>query len=222
MNKKNVLITGFNRGIGKAIINVLQNNNNYNFFLPTRKDMDLNDLKNITNYFNNNKILVDILINNAGINIINNIEDITQKTIEEMLTVNLAAPLKLIQACIPHMKSQNWGRIVNVSSIWGVRSKEYRTLYSASKFGLNGITKALSRELGEYNILVNAVCPGYVNTELTSKNVPLDEQEKIKTMIPLRRFAEPEEVAKVVKFLISEENTYITGQSIIIDGGFLA
>jgi len=222
MKEKNVLITGVSRGIGKAIKNELQGYHHYNLILPTRRDMDLTDLHNISNYLHDLKEPIDILINNAGINIINNVEAITQEAINAMLTVNLSAPLALMQACVPHMKAQRWGRIVNISSIWGVRSKEFRTLYSATKFGLNGITKALSRELGEYNILVNAVCPGYVNTELTNKNVPPDEQERIKATIPLRRFAEPEEIAKVIKFLISDENTYITGQTIIIDGGFLA
>lgn len=222
MKKKNVLITGVSRGIGKSITDVLQKSGQYNLILPSRNDMDLSRSENITKYFEENKIQVDILINNAGINILNKIEDIKQNTVDEMLAINLVAPLALIQSCVPYMKSQQWGRIVNIGSIWGIRSKEYRTLYSAAKFALNGITKALSRELGEHNILVNAVCPGYVNTELTNRNVPPTEQETIKATIPLKRFAEPAEIARLIKFLISEENTYITGQAIIIDGGFLA
>jgi len=222
MQKKNVLITGVSRGIGKAIKEALKASDQYNLILPSRQDMDLTRSENITKYFNEKKIQVDILINNAGINILNNIEDIKQNTVEDMLAINLVAPLSLIQSCVPYMKSQKWGRIVNISSIWGIRSKEYRTLYSATKFALNGITKALSRELGEHNILVNAVCPGYVNTELTNKNISPAEQDTIKATIPLKRFAEPAEIAHLIKFLISEENTYITGQTIIIDGGFLA
>ncbi len=222
MRKKNVLITGANRGIGKAIRDELEQSGRYVLIEPARKDMDLSDSGNIKKYFHAHSAEIDILINNAGINILNKLEDIQQSTIEQMLAVDLVAPLALIQSCAPHMVSQKWGRIVNISSIWGVRSKEFRTLYSAAKFGLTGVTKALSRELGEHNILVNAVCPGYVNTELTNKNVPAGEQEKIRETIPLRRFAEPVEIARLVKFLISEENTYITGQALIIDGGFLA
>lgn len=222
MNRKNVLLTGSGRGIGKAIKDLLEETDQYNLIMPSRKDMDLTDAGSVMDYFGKNKIPADILINNAGINILNKIEDIEQDTIEEMLAVNLISPLKLIQFCVPHMKSRKWGRVVNISSIWGVRSKEFRTLYSATKFALSGITKSLSRELGEYNILVNAVCPGYLNTEMTDKNIPAAEKKRIKATIPLRRFAEPIEIAQLVKFLISEENTYITGQAIIIDGGFLA
>ncbi len=222
MRKKNVLITGVSRGIGKAIKDRLDATNQYNLIVPSRIEMDLTNSENIVNYFNKKDLHVDILINNAGTNVLNAIEDITMDTVEQMLSINLKAPLQLIKSCVPYMKSQQWGRIVSLSSIWGVRSKEFRTLYSAAKFGINGITKALSRELGEYGILVNAVCPGYVNTELTNKNVPPAEQEKIKATIPLRRFAEPGEIANLIKFLISDENTYITGQAIVIDGGFLA
>ncbi len=220
--QKNVFITGANRGIGKAIKDVLEATGQYDLITPSRKDMDLASAENITRYFSDHHPQVDVLINNAGINILNAIEDIKHQTVEEMVAVNLVAPLRLIQACVPHMKTRKWGRIINISSIFGVRSKEFRTLYSATKFGLTGITKALSRELGEYNILVNAVCPGYVNTELTKKNVPADEQERIKDSIPLNRFAEPFEIANLVKYLISDENTYITGQALVIDGGFLA
>jgi 3-oxoacyl-[acyl-carrier protein] reductase len=222
MQRKNVLITGVSRGIGKAIKEVLAEANQYDLITPSRKELDLASRASITSYFEKNKNQIDVLINDAGINVLKSIEDIQEKNIEEMLAVNLVAPIFLIQACVPFMKSQKWGRIVNISSIWGISSKELRTLYSATKFGLNGITKSLARELGEYNILINAVCPGYVNTELTNKNVPAAEQEKIKATIPLRRFAEPDEIAKLVRFLISDENTYMTGQAILVDGGFLA
>ncbi len=222
MRKKNVLITGAARGIGKAILETLQRADQYTIITPSRQELDLSAYENIKNYFNSHSAEIDILINNAGINILNELDDIKKNTVDEMLTVNLVAPLSLIQACAPFMRSQKWGRIVNISSIWGVRSKEFRTLYSATKFGLAGITKALARELGGHNILVNAVCPGYVNTELTKKNVPAAEQERIRKDIPLGRFAEPAEIAKVVRYLISEDNTYITGQALIVDGGFLA
>ena len=158
----------------------------------------------------------------AGINYLRSIGDITTTDVTQMLNTNLVSPLFLIQAVSAKMKLNRNGKIVNMSSIWGVRSKEYRTLYSMTKFGLNGLTKALARELGEYNILINSIAPGYVNTEMTQKNIPINEQNDIKANIPLRRFAEPIEIAKLVEFLISENNTYITGQVIVIDGGFLA
>src|ERR1039458_7597005 len=129
MLRKNVLITGGTRGIGKAISDVLQDTDQYRLIVPSRKDMDLSKHGSISNYFDDDNIKVDILINNAGINVLNIIDDISHETVADMLSVNLVAPLQLIQACVPHMKSQKWGRIINMSSIWGVRSKEFRTLY---------------------------------------------------------------------------------------------
>lgn len=218
--KKTVLITGASRGIGLAVFNKLNSNGKYHILRPTRDEMNLCDIESINDYQNKNSE-VDIVINNAGINILRSIEDIDKDSIDSMLNVNLQAPLQIIKNAVPHMKKNKYGKILNISSIWGVGSKEYRTLYSLTKFGLNGITKALSKELGPYNIAVNSICPGYVNTEMTKKNVPPKEQEKIKKTISLRRFAEPDEIAAFANFLISDENSYITGQVLVIDGGFL-
>lgn len=220
MNKV-VLITGANRGIGKAIKLLLKKNPAYTLLTPNRTELDLASMESIDAYFAKNTE-IDIVINNAGINIIRTIEEINEDNMYLMQQINLYAPLKIIQYVTPYMKSRNYGKIVNMGSIWGIRSKEKRTLYSMTKFGINGITKSLARELGEYNILVNAICPGYVNTEMTQQNISVDDQEHIKTTIPLARFAEPEEIAKLVQFLISDDNSYITGQTILIDGGFLA
>lgn len=219
--KKNILITGTSKGIGSAIKNELSNSN-FNCICPIREELDINNSDSIENYFNKLNIEIHGLVNNAGINVLGNIESLNDEDIQNMLNINLIAPLKLIQHVVKNMRLSNYGKIVNISSIWGVRSKEFRTLYSMTKFGINGMTKSLARELGEYNILINSIAPGYVNTEMTKKNVPFEEQIKIKENIPLKRFAEPEEIAKLVSFLISENNSYITGQTIIIDGGFLA
>ncbi len=218
---KNILITGASKGIGKAIHNALVTQG-YNCITPSRKELDISDSQSIKYFFSHCDVQIDGLVNNAGINIIGNIESLVDDNIHTMINTNLIGPLLLIQYVTKNMKEKNYGKIVNISSIWGVRSKEERTLYSATKFGLNGITKSLARELGPYNILVNSVAPGYVNTEMTQTNVPLDEQEKIKESIPLKRFAQPDEIAKLVVFLISDNNSYITGQTIIADGGFLA
>lgn len=221
MNKQIVLITGGSKGIGKAIADLLRQNRDYEVLTPSHNELDLSDRESIRNYCQKHA-KIDILINNAGINILGAIESIPDDEIDLMLGTNLIGPIALIRGVVPGMKKGGNGKIVNISSIWGIRSKENRTLYSATKFALNGVTKALARELGGDNILVNSVCPGYVNTELTQKNVPQKEQDKIKTMIPVGRFAEPDEIAQTVAFLISPNNTYITGQTIIIDGGFLA
>ncbi len=217
--KKRVLLTGGSRGIGRAIYEELQDT--YEVIMPKREELNLSDILSIDRYFSDNKEF-DILINNAGINIIKELENILDEDIQTINTINLVAPLKLMQYCVKGMKKNRFGKIVNVSSIWGVRSKEKRTLYSGTKFGIIGQTKALSRELGEYNILINAICPGFTATELTMQSLSDCELEAIVQQIPLKRMAEPKEIAKSIKFLISEDNTYITGQTVIIDGGFTA
>jgi len=221
MNKQTVLITGASKGIGKAIADLLREQPFYEVLTPSHHDLDLSSRESIRTFCQKNPN-IDILINNAGINILGAVDILNDDDIDSMLGTNLIGPIALIRDIVPSMKKTNAGKIINISSIWGIRSKENRTLYSATKFALNGVTKALARELGEYNILVNSVCPGYVNTELTQKNVPPEEQMKIKATIPLGRFAEPNEIAKTVAFLISLDNSYITGQTLIIDGGFLA
>ena len=118
------------------------------------------------------------------------------------------------------MALRGGGRIVNISSIFGIVSKEGRSLYSSTKFGINGLTKALAVELGPENILVNSICPGYTDTELTKKNVSEADKKALIPRIPLRRFAKPEEIASVAAFLVSDKNAYITGQTIVVDGGF--
>lgn len=219
INKKRVLLTGASKGIGKAIYEELK----YDFEVisPTRQELDLNSLNSINEYFKYNTSF-DILINNAGINIIKDLESIEDEDIQRINQINLIAPLKLIQNCTKYMKKNNQGKIVNISSIWGVRSKEKRTLYSSTKFGIIGQTKALARELAEYNILVNAICPGFTATDLTMQSLSKKELEDIINQIPIRRMAEPKEIAKSVKFLISSDNTYITGQTLVIDGGYTA
>ncbi|MDY0193534.1 MAG: SDR family oxidoreductase [Aliarcobacter butzleri] len=219
MNKKKVLLTGGSRGIGKAIYEELKND--FDIVIPTRDELDLTSLNSINSYFKYNNDF-DILINNAGINIIKDIESILDNDILKINQINLVAPLKLIQNVVKTMKIKKSGKIVNISSIWGVRSKEKRTLYSATKFGIIGQTKALARELGEFNILINAICPGFTATDLTMQSLSKEELEDIQKEIPLQRLARPKEIAKSVKFLISEENTYITGQTLVVDGGYTA
>lgn len=218
---KTVLITGSSRGIGKAIVDLLQENG-FNCITPSRQELDISSTFSISEYCKSLNVEIHGLVNCAGINILKDIESINIEDTTQMLNTNLLAPLFLIQALSKQMKKNQYGKIVNISSIWGVRSKEFRTLYSMTKFGLNGLTKSLARELGEYNILINSVAPGYVNTEMTQQNVPRSEQDMIKTTIPLKRFAEPKEIAELVMFLVSEKNSYITGEVITIDGGFLA
>ena len=215
-----VLVTGGSRGIGKAITELLAQKS-IEVIAPSRTSLDLTDARSIME-FAEKLPPVDALINTAGLNELRSLENIDDEILDTMLKTNLTGPLKLIQAVVPGMKSRGGGRILSFSSIWGVRSKEIRTMYSMGKFGIRGMTAALARELGPHNILINTIAPGYVLTEMTFKNVPEEEREKICGEIPLGRMAAPEEIAKVAFFLISPENTYITGQTVVADGGFLA
>jgi len=117
------------------------------------------------------------------------------------------------------MKKNRWGRIINISSIFGIVARGKQTMYSATKHAINGVTKTLALELGPHNILVNSVCPGFTNTDLVKRNPP-EKNALIAKDIPLGRFAEPSEIAELVLFLISDKNTYVNGQSLVIDGGF--
>jgi 3-oxoacyl-[acyl-carrier protein] reductase len=162
---------------------------------------------------------VDALVNNAGINRINLLEEIPSDEWESIQKVNLFGPFEMLKMVVPKMKTQKSGRIVNIGSIFGVVGKEKRVSYSASKWGLVGLTKSAALELGSYNILVNTVSPGVVLTDLTEKVLGDTGIKKIRKEIPLGRLGLPEEIARTVLFLIGEENTYITGQNLVIDGG---
>ncbi|MGB5217149.1 MAG: SDR family oxidoreductase [Smithella sp.] len=216
---KTLFITGGSKGIGAAIANQFKNKG-YKVIMPSRQEMNLLSPESIAEYFKKNNMVVDCLVNNAGINPLAEIQKIKDSDLIDTIHVNLIAPLLITRALVGGMKKKGRGRIINIGSIWGIVSKEKRSVYSMTKNGIHGLTNALAVELGKHNILVNTVCPGYTNTELTKKNVPVREARKIFRDIPLGRFAEPKEIATLVYFLGSEKNTYITGQKFIIDGGF--
>lgn len=216
------LVTGASRGIGKEIA-LLFEEKGYEVYKPTREELDLCSATSLEQYIEKNKnVTFDVIVNNAGINDINNIDEITDEEIKNMVQINLVAPIKLLRGFVGNMKQQKYGRIVNIGSIWAVVSKGGRSIYSATKNGIHGITNTLAVELAPYNILVNTVCPGFTMTELTKKNNTIKEIEDISAEIPMGRMAEPREIAEIVYFLCSKQNTYLTGQKITIDGGFTA
>lgn len=220
MKIKSALVTGASRGIGLAVCDCLKRQG-VRVLAPARQELDLSSEGSIKNYFASLKCPVDILVNNAGINLLASFKELTEENIAATLKINLLAPLRLILKLAPQMIKKSYGRVVNIGSIWGLVAKPGRISYCISKSGLAGLTKSLAVELAPYNILVNAVAPGYVNTELTRRNNTPKELEKIKRSIPLQRLAEPGEIAELVSFLCSDRNTYITGQTIAIDGGYL-
>ena len=164
---------------------------------------------------------IDVLVNNSGINRIDPVDEIKMEDWNDLVAVNLKAPLMLIRNIARKMKQQRYGRIVNIGSIFGVISKAKRALYSATKHGLHGLTIATALDLAPYGILVNTVSPGFVLTELTKSILSAKEIEELTAQVPIGRFAQPEDISAVVLFLCSSENRYITSQNIIVDGGFV-
>jgi 3-oxoacyl-[acyl-carrier protein] reductase len=217
--KRKACVTGGSRGIGAAIVRELSHRG-YEVWAPPRAALDLSDPASIARFVAAHPADVDVLVNNAGLNFLKAIPELDAATWSQMQQVNLAAPLCLIQWATPYMRERKWGRILNVSSIFSVVTKERRCAYSMAKAALNALTRSAAVEFGSDGILVNSLCPGYVDTEMTSRNNSPAELEKIKSTIPLRRLALPEDLARVAGFLCSEDNNYLTGQAVVTDGGF--
>lgn len=216
---RTALITGAAKGIGLAIADLFRDRG-ARVLAPTRMEMDLLSNESIDRYCANLDLPIDILVNNAGINPLSSAEEFSDADLQATLQVNLVAPMRLVRSLSPKMAQRGYGRIINISSIWSSVSKARRFVYSSTKSGVNGMTRALSVELAANGVLVNAVAPGYVNTELTRQNNSVDDIARISTTIPVGRLAEPHEIAEVVAFLSSERNSYISGQTLFVDGGF--
>lgn len=240
LNGKTALITGATKGIGKAIASDFIEAGASVLLTGTNKDnidqlntenenpkvkwcvADFSTLNGIELFISElaKTKNIDICVNNAGINIIKPFEEYTDNDYQRLLSINLTAPFSIVKQLLPNMKKKGGGRIVNIASIWSHKSKPGRALYSTSKTGLVGFTRSIAVEYASSNILVNAVSPGFTLTELTKNSLSKEEISDLSNQIPLKRFAEPNEISKIVLFLCSDMNSYITGQNIVVDGGF--
>ncbi len=221
-NKKTVLITGGSRGIGKQIKKDFENLGAKVISIST-KNFDLSkkdDLKNLISYINSFK-KIDILINNAGINYSQRIENFIEADYENLMNINLKSVFILTSQISKKMIKNKFGRIVNIASIASERVREGRSVYSTSKFGLIGFTKTIAVELAKYNVLVNAVSPGFINTEMTRSMLKKNEIKKLTNQVPMNRLGTTKDISNAVMFLCSDINTFITGQNLIVDGGFI-
>lgn len=234
---KIAIVTGGSNGIGFDIVKTLAKNNynvvfSYNSSEKNAMDLknefnnvfpfkiDLNDVDEcckIINYTIDKFGKIDLLINNAGIDLIKQIQDISNNEFDNIINVNLKSAFILSREVSKYMISNHYGNIINISSIWGITGASMESVYSISKAGLDGMTKSLAKELGPSNIRVNSIAPGFIDTNMNSF---LDEKSKQEIIdeIPLNRIGRPHDVSEVVVML--EKCEYITGQIIQVNGGW--
>ncbi|MBP8535379.1 3-hydroxybutyrate dehydrogenase [Streptomyces sp. MK37H] len=175
----------------------------------------------------------DILVNNAGLQLVRPIEDFPPEVFSRVLTVMLEAPFRLVRGALPHMYAQGWGRIVNISSVHGLRASPYKSAYVAAKHGLEGLSKVAALEGAEHGVTSNCVNPGYVRTPLVERQIADQAEahgispERVVSEVMLadaavKRLVEPEEVAEAVGYLCGPHTSFITGASLSMDGGWTA
>lgn len=241
---KVAMITGATRGIGKQIALTLANEG-YNIVLNYRTENDeLIQAKNeiesknvncltvqgdVTNFEDCKQMIerainefgkIDVLINNAGITKDMLLARMKEEDFKQVIDVNLVGTFNMTKNVISYMMKARSGRIINISSVVGIAGNAGQTNYSASKAGIIGFTKSLAKEVASRNILVNAVAPGFIETNMTDV-LKQEVKDEIAKNIPLKRMGTPKDVANVVKFLASEDSSYITGQVISVDGGMI-
>lgn len=242
--KKVAIITGGSRGIGKEIAKKFAKEN-YNLVINyVSEKTNTEELKkefkelgaevlfiktNVTSYEECEKMAkdainkfgkIDVLVNNAGVTKDSLLLRMKEEDFDTVINVNLKGTFNVTKACIPYMMKKKSGKIVNISSVVGISGNSGQANYAASKAGIIGFTKSVAKELASRNILANCVAPGYIATDMTN-GLSDAVKESINNQIPLKRVGMPEEVAKAVYFLAGEENSYITGQVINVDGGML-
>ena len=241
---KVAMITGATRGIGKQIALTLANEG-YNIVLNYRTENDeLIQAKNeiesknvkcltvqgdVTNFEDCKQMIesainefgkVDVLVNNAGITKDMLLARMKEEDFKQVIDVNLVGTFNMTKNVISYMMKARNGRIINISSVVGIAGNAGQTNYSASKAGIIGFTKSLAKEVASRNILVNAVAPGFIETNMTDV-LKQEVKDEIAKNIPLKRMGTPKDVANVVKFLASEDSSYITGQVISVNGGMI-
>jgi 3-oxoacyl-[acyl-carrier protein] reductase len=220
LNGKKALVTGGSRGIGKSISDKLESYG-AEVIRTSTSEVDFSNEESTKNFLDKIKDTdIDILVNNAGICINNFIGDVSYEDFDKVQKVNLYGPFRVTQVVCEGMKKRGYGRIVNISSIKGTGSSQRRLSYTTSKSGLNGMTRTMACDLAPYGILVNSISPGFTNTELTDSMLTQSDKDYLVERIPMNRFGEVEDVANIVSFFVSDLNQYVTGQDIIIDGGY--
>ncbi len=239
---KKAIVTGGSRGIGKAVVLELASKGcdvvfTYHSSIEAAKSVESESDKfgvkifglqaDASKYSEAEKTInftleklggLDILVNNAGITKDNLLIRMSEKDFDEVVSANLKSVFNYTKASLKQMISQRYGRVINISSVVAITGNPGQANYVASKSGVIGFTKSTAKELASRNITVNAVAPGYISTDMTEK-LNDKQKEAIINLIPLKRIGTPEDVAKVVTFLASDQADYLTGQVISVDGG---
>jgi 3-oxoacyl-[acyl-carrier protein] reductase len=239
---KIALVTGGSRGIGRAIslklafsgaytiVNFAQNEKAAQDTIGMIRDgngsgetmpFDVSDFQRVQEaigHIAKDKGRLDILVNNAGISSDGLFVRIKEEDWDRVMASNLKGVFNCCRAAARHMMKQRWGRIVNISSVVAALGNTGQVSYGASKAGIEGLTRSMARELGSRNICINAVAPRFIDVGMTS-SIKGEDRERVKQLIPLNRMGTPEDVAGVVRFLVSEDAAYMTGQTLHINGG---
>lgn len=215
-----VFITGAGGGIGSAIKEIYQQNG-HEVIAPRSTELDLSDIPAIKKWFAQNPASYDAIIHCAGYNHPLLTAQMPQEEFAKTINVNTASLIEIMKANDSYFQ-QNGGYVVGIASLYGSISREGRAAYTSSKHALIGLVKTLALEYGRYNVLCNTVSPGFVNTIMFQTNNDAPKRAELAAKTALNRLAEPSDIARTVYFLASPENTYLTGQDIIVDGGFMA
>jgi 3-oxoacyl-[acyl-carrier protein] reductase len=217
------LVTGSTRGIGKQIADDIEKLGGKVIRTGTH-NLDFCNEKQTNEFIKKiekNYDKIDILVNNAGTNFVEYIYEYKAENFDKLIKINLRGVFLLSKSVSKMMIKNKYGRIVNISSIFGTTTLPRRSIYSMTKSGINGLTRGMALDLAEYNILVNSVSPGFTLTDLTKKvlgSYGIKQKEK---EIPVGRIASTSDISNVVLFLVSDLNNYVTGQNIIVDGGYV-
>ncbi len=241
LNEKIALVTGASRGIGREIALSLAKAGSFVIGTATTAEgaekftselqaenlqgrgyvlnvSNSTDIQEVLNKIQNETGAINILVNNAGIHRDNILLRMKQEQWDEVIDTNLNALFKISKICLKSMVKQRWGRIIGISSVVGVIGNPGQVNYAAAKAGMIGFNKSLALEVAAYGITVNTVAPGLIETDMTS-HLSEEQREWIYTRIPMKRTGSPEDIANAVNFLASDKASYITGQTLHVNGG---